>query len=180
PVVAADRTVAAVEPVIAADRTVAAVEPALAATAGIVRPVIAAVDRAVAAIEPTVLAAAAVTAAAVTEVVTKPATEKQDAAPPTVPTDKLVAMATVRRGEGPFQSAERILKSDGKKHSIDEVMALTRALQRNFAPERNNNKDMKGLKVNYQFITKDNFAAIIADVKNPQVQAQLRALAMAS
>ncbi len=39
---------------------------------------------------------------------------------------------------------------------------------------------MKGLKVNYQFITKDNFAAIIADVKNPQVKAQLMQLAIAS
>jgi len=191
PIVAADRTVAAVEPVVAADRTVAAVEPVIAAdrTVAAVEPVVAAdrtvaalgaADKVVRAIEPAVVAGAALIAAAVTEIATKPEPVKQEVTPPTVPTDKLMALATVRRGEGPFQSAERILSADGKRHSIDEVMALTRALQRNFSPERNGNHDMKGLKVNYQFITKDNFAAIIADVKNPQVKAQLMKMALAS
>ncbi len=88
------------------------------------------VARAAAALDSTAVTMTAVTAAAVTEVLTKPEPPKQEVAPPSaVPTDKLMQLATVRRGEGPFQSAERILRSDGKRHSIDEVMALTRALQ---------------------------------------------------
>ncbi|CAN5408265.1 hypothetical protein BH10CYA1_BH10CYA1_01220 [soil metagenome] len=195
PLVAADRIVAVAEPVFATERITATVAEPVVTTeraATVVEPVVA-TERAATVVEPvvaarvataldsTAVAVATVTAAAVTEVLTKPEPAKQpDVTPPAVPTDKLMALATVRRGEGPFQSAERILKSDGKRHSIDEVMALTRALQHNFAPERNGNHDMKGLKVNYQFITKDNFAAIIADVKNPQVKAQLMKLALAA
>jgi hypothetical protein len=142
--------------------------------------ILAGAEKLVKAIEPSIAATTTIAAAGLAEVATRPEPPKQDVAPHTIPTDKLMALATVRRGEGPFQSAERILSSDGKRHSIDEVMALTRALQHNFSPERNGNHDMKGLKVNYQFITKDNFAAIIADVKNPQVKAQLMKFAMAS
>ena len=173
PVVAEDAAVVA-RPVVAEDAAVVARPVAAEDAAVVARPVIAA-------LEPAVIATTAITAAAVTEVLTKPEPAKQDVAPLTVPTDKLMQMATVRRGEGPFQSAERILRSDGKQHSIDEVMALTRALQHNFAPERNDSHDMKGLKVNYQFITKDNLAAASSPtLRNPKVKAQLMQLAMAS
>ncbi len=184
---AVERTVVA--DALTAERTAtiesAALKPIVEDTATAFKPLVldaAAVGGRIAAVGTTeVLAAAALTAAAVTaEVVDKPAAKTTDFTPPTVPADKLLQLATVRRGEGPFQSAERILRSDGKKHSIDEVMALTRALQHNFSPERNGNKDMKGLKVNYQFITKDNFAAIVADVKDPHVKAQLMQFAAAS
>jgi hypothetical protein len=176
--VTADRTAAAADTLVTADRTAAAADTLV--TADRTAALLAGAEKVVKAIEPSIVAATTIAAATIAEVATKPEPPKQEVAPPTVPTDKLMALATVRRGEGPFQSAERILSSDGKRHSIDEVMALTRALQHNFSPERNGNHDMKGLKVNYQFITKENFAAIIADVKNPQVKAQLMKFAMAS
>ncbi len=183
-VAAADRTIAA--DALTAERTAtAALKPIAEDTAAALKPIVqdaAAIgERVVAAGATDVLAATTLTSAAVAaEVLDKPAAKTTDFTPPAVPNDKLLQLATVRRGEGPFQSAERILRTDGKKHSIDEVMALTRALQHNFAPERNDHKDMKGLKVNYQFITKDNFAAIVADVKDPHVKAQLMQFATAS
>ncbi len=176
----ADEAVAAADRTIAAD-ALTAERTATAALKPIVQDAAAVGERVVAAGSTDVLAATTLTSAAVTaEVLDKPAAKTTDFTPPAVPNDKLLQLATVRRGEGPFQSAERILRADGKKHSIDEVMALTRALQHNFAPERNDHKDMKGLKVNYQFITKDNFAAIVADVKDPHVKAQLMQFAAAS
>jgi hypothetical protein len=208
PAAAVERTAiaepVAAEPAVVERAAVAepvAAEPAVVERAAVAEPVvadsaipaartvatdtIATTEKAIAAAQTTEVlatAAATLTAAAVTaEIAEKKLEPKPEPVPPpAVPDDKLMQMATVRRGEGPWQSAERILKLDGKTHSIDEVRALTRALQHNFSPERNGNHDMKGLKVNYQFITKENFAGVVSDVKDPKVKALLMQFANAS
>ncbi len=90
-----------------------------------------------------------------------------------LPSDKLIEMATVRRGEGPWQSAERILAADGKQHGVDEVRALTRAFQAVYKAEHDGNGDMSGLKVKYNFVTRDNFDDLIAACNNAEVKAIL-------
>jgi len=110
-----------------------------------------------------------------------PVANTTDFTPPTVPNDKIIDLATVRVGEGPFMSAERILAAaSGKRPDIKEVKELTAVLKRYFSPERNGNKGMDGLKVKYQFITKENFADIVAEVADPDVKTALMQFAMAS
>ncbi len=94
-----------------------------------------------------------------------------------VPSDALVKAGTVRRGEGPYSSAERILGADGKHHSIEEVRALTKALQQLYKEEGHH--DMKDLRVNHQFITKENFSKLIGMVHNDAAREALKKLAAA-
>ncbi len=96
--------------------------------------------------------------------------------PPLLPNSELVKLATVKRGKGPWQSAERILAVDGKKHDIDEVRALTKAIQAVYATD-NGNGDMKGLKVKYTFVTQSNFASLLNSVNNDKVKALLMNMA---
>ena len=137
-------------------------------------------------IVPTVSAIVATTVAA-NEVldskeVQQPVENTTDFTPPTVPNDAIIDLATVRKGEGPFMSAERILAAanDGKRPDITEVKELTAVLKKFFSPERNGNKGMDGLKVKYQFITPENFGDIIAEVSDPDVKAALMQFAAAA
>ncbi|MBS1957176.1 MAG: hypothetical protein JST89_23505 [Cyanobacteria bacterium SZAS-4] len=90
------------------------------------------------------------------------------------PSEAMIKAATVRRGEGPWQSAERILKADGKPHSIDEVRALTKAIQQVYG-KNPNNPDMGSLKVNHNFVkdTAQSYNALINTVTDARVKALL-------
>jgi len=68
------------------------------------------------------------------------------------------------------------LAVDGKKHDIDEVRALTKAIQAVYATD-NGNGDMKGLKVKYTFVTQSNFASLLNSVNNDKVKALLMNMA---
>ncbi|MBA3992158.1 MAG: hypothetical protein C0469_01435, partial [Cyanobacteria bacterium DS2.3.42] len=98
---------------------------------------------------------------------------------PLQPSAKLLELATVRRGEGPWQTAERILAADGKKHSVDEVRALTKAIQAAYKADNSGNGDMSGLKVKYSFAgtSANTFANIVANCKDEKVKAVLLSLA---
>lgn len=106
-----------------------------------------------------------------------PVEEQTDFAPP-APNAELVEMATVRRGEGPWQSAERILAASGGEYGIDEVRALVKAIKAVYAQD-NGSDDMSGLKVKYNFVTNDNFDNLIEAVDNPSVEAALRGFTLA-
>jgi hypothetical protein len=93
-----------------------------------------------------------------------------------VPSAALMELARVRLGEGPWQSAERILASDGKPHTVAEVRALTRALQATYLID-NGHSDMSGLPVNYFFVTPDNYGALINAVKDDNIKLILLGLA---
>lgn len=93
-----------------------------------------------------------------------------------VPSATLMDLARVRLGEGPWQSAERILASDGKPHTVAEVRALTRAIQATYLLD-NGSSDMSGLPVNYYFVTPDNFGALINAVKDDNIKYILLGLA---
>ncbi len=94
------------------------------------------------------------------------------------PSAKVAELASVRRGEGPWQTAERILASDGQRHGVDEVRALTRAIQAAYKAD-NNSTDMSGLKVKYNFATKSEqtFNNIINNCQDAKVRALLISLA---
>lgn len=93
-----------------------------------------------------------------------------------VPSAALMELARVRLGEGPWQSAERILASDGKEHTVAEVRALTRAIQATYLMD-NGSSDMSGLPVNYFFVTPDNYGALINAVKDDNIKLILLGLA---
>jgi hypothetical protein len=95
----------------------------------------------------------------------------EQAAP--LPSKSMIEMATVRLGEGPWQSAERILAASGQKYDVAQVRALTRAFQASFKIENNGNGDMGGLKVGHNFITAANFDDVIANCKDEKVKAFL-------
>lgn len=94
-----------------------------------------------------------------------------------LPSDKLMEAAKVRKGEGPFHSAERMLAADGQKHSFEEVRALSKALQELYKEE--NHGSMKDLRVNHQFVTKENFKKLINMVNNEAAREALKKLAAA-
>lgn len=93
------------------------------------------------------------------------------------PNDKLMELATVRRGEGPFHSAERILAAAGGKHGFDEVKALSNALKTMYNEEKHG--DLKDLKVKHTFITKENFDKLVKSVNNEAAREALKKLAAA-
>jgi hypothetical protein len=136
-------------------------------------------DAAVTPLVPPVVARTAVPEVAA-EVLPKPEPVEKETKPEAValkPSDNLIQLATVRRGEGPWQSAERILATDGKRHSVAEVRALTRAIQATFKNDNNGNGDMSGLKVKYNFVTEKNFEALINAVQDQNVKNLLISLA---
>ncbi len=136
-------------------------------------------DAVVAPLVPPVVARTAVPEVAA-EVLPKPEPVEKESKPEAValkPSDNLIQLATVRRGEGPWQSAERILATDGKRHSVAEVRALTRAIQATFKNDNNGNGDMSGLKVKYNFVTEKNYEALINAVQDQNVKNLLISLA---
>jgi Lon protease-like protein len=87
-------------------------------------------------------------------------------------------LATVLPGEGPYQSAARILhEATGKRPDHKEVMALTRAIQRVYKAEHNGNGDMSGLRVRYQFITPQNFNMLLSEVQDEKTRQLLMGFA---
>ncbi|MDP3507220.1 MAG: hypothetical protein Q8T09_04445 [Candidatus Melainabacteria bacterium] len=153
---------------IAAERAVVARTPKDAVVTPLVPPLV-----------PPVIARTVVPEVAA-EVLPKPEPVEKETKPEAValkPSDNLIQLATVRRGEGPWQSAERILATDGKRHSVAEVRALTRAIQATFKNDNNGNGDMSGLKVKYNFVTEKNFEALINAVQDQNVKNLLIGLA---
>lgn len=94
------------------------------------------------------------------------------------PKDDLIALATVRRGEGPWQTAERILAASGNSYDVMEVRALAKAIKALYAADPNN-PDIAGLKVNHQFITDGNFQDLLDSVDNDVVKTALMSFAAA-
>ncbi len=92
-----------------------------------------------------------------------------------MPNAELIEMATVRRGEGPWQTAERILAASGGEYGIDEVRSLVKAIKTVYAADANN-PDIAGLKVKHNFITNDNFDDLLAAVSSDSVKAALMGL----
>jgi hypothetical protein len=104
--------------------------------------------------------------------------ESEELPPLPAPNDRLMQLATVLPGEGPYQSAARILhEATGKRPDHKEVMALTRAIQRVYKAEHNGNGDMSGLRVRYQFITPQNFNMLLSEVQDEKTRQLLMGFA---
>lgn len=87
------------------------------------------------------------------------------------PNDELLKLATVRRGEGPWHSAERILSAHGNKAGVDEVRSLAKAFKEIAAD--GGLQHMSDLKVNHNFINNDNFGKLLTKVTNPKAKEAL-------
>lgn len=87
------------------------------------------------------------------------------------PNDELLKLATVRRGEGPWHSAERILSAHGNKASVDEVRSLAKAFKEIAAD--GGLQHMGDLKVNHNFINNDNFGKLLTKATNPKAKEAL-------
>ncbi|MCC7531242.1 MAG: hypothetical protein IT342_22240 [Candidatus Melainabacteria bacterium] len=161
---------------VAAAEKLAAEQEAARVAAAVERPVLAGIDAAAA----LRLGVPALAVERVAESIITPEVKQEVTPESTVykPSEQFAALATVRRGEGPWQSAERILASDGKRHGVDEVRALTRAIQAAYKID-NDSSDMSGLRVKYNFATKSDatFNNIIANCKDENVRALLISMA---
>ncbi len=114
-------------------------------------------------------------------VATKP-TDRPAEVPPVVapaepvykPSNEMIKAAKVNLGEGPWQSAERMLRADGKRHDVDEVRALTKAIQQVYGANPDN-PPMDSLKVNHNFVndTAQSYNALINAVTDSRVKALL-------
>lgn len=110
----------------------------------------------------------------VAEVPAVKAEENKDAE--AAPNADLIKMATVRNGEGPWHSAERILKAGGGKADLDEVRALSNALKTVY---KESHGDLNDLHSKHEFINKDNFKKVMENVKNPRVREILKKMSAA-
>lgn len=90
---------------------------------------------------------------------------------PPIPNSDLLDLATVRKGEGPFHSAERMLAANGHKASMDEVRSLVKAMKTMYAAEGHG--DLKDLKVKHKFVTPENFEKLLSTVDNPKAKEAL-------
>lgn len=95
--------------------------------------------------------------------------------PGLLPNDKIIGLATVRKEEGPFHSAERLLAAAGGEHDIHEVRALAKALKTAYKAEGHG--DINDLKVKHSFVTKDNFDKLVKSIENEAVRNALKKLA---
>ncbi|MBK9773986.1 MAG: hypothetical protein IPP57_24735 [Candidatus Obscuribacter sp.] len=95
-------------------------------------------------------------------------------APPASPTDaqatnpQFLENAKVRRGEGPYQVASRLLAADGQPTKQADVKALTEAFKKVYGDQQKadpNLPGLAGLKQNHAFINKDNLKAVTDELK---------------
>lgn len=94
-----------------------------------------------------------------------------DAALRSRPTDEMMERAMVKRGEGPYQSAMRLL---GKDSSHEDRMALVRAFQAQYREETgNNDPELRNLPVGHRFLTEKNFAWTMAKIADRQLRDRL-------
>jgi hypothetical protein len=92
-----------------------------------------------------------------------------------MPSAQLMDLASVRKGEGFWQSADRILKADGKPHSHLERKELTDALRAIYNEEKN--VRAADMRVRHQLVSKANFQKLIDKVQSDSVKQALMKLA---
>ncbi|CAN5526614.1 hypothetical protein BH11CYA1_BH11CYA1_41450 [soil metagenome] len=108
----------------------------------------------------------------------QPAQSTDAVAAPLTLSDEAAQLSVVQRGEGPYQSAERILSSGGSPASHEEVIALVRAMQAQYREENPDDPNLAGLKVGHQFITTDKVDALLASISDPAMRETISAKIM--
>jgi hypothetical protein len=83
-------------------------------------------------------------------------------------------LSLVRRGEGPYGVAERIL-SVGGAASSDEIWALTKAMQAQYAEEYPQDPKLASLKVGHQFLTPEKADHLMELIPNEEIRDSIRA-----
>lgn len=95
-------------------------------------------------------------------------------AAPAALNDGVDKLALVKKGEGPYQVAARILSIDGQKHDHKEVMALTRALQAQYREENQNDASMSGLRVNHALLSAQNADKVLAHISDAKLREKIK------
>jgi hypothetical protein len=116
-----------------------------------------------------------VDASALREVFNPEVAQGKPAAKEAMPSAQLMDLASVRKGEGFWQSADRILKADGKPHSHLERKELTDALRAIYNEEKN--VRAADMRVRHQLVSKANFQKLIDKVQSDSVKQALMKLA---
>jgi len=126
--------------------------------------------------------AAAITALEAPATTSPVPTPQTPADAPPVLSDALIKLATVQNWEGPYHSADRILRGIlGRTPTLDEVRALTGALQEEFKAEHDGRSITDvGLVRGYQFLTAQNLQSVLNQLQgSPELQAKLKAFVVA-
>lgn len=84
-----------------------------------------------------------------------------------IPNGAILEKATVQDGEGPWQSAERILSAQGDRSRESEVRDLTKALK---LVHSSSNGHLVALQKDQKLVTKENFKDLVRAVKNEKVR----------
>ncbi len=87
--------------------------------------------------------------------------------------------ATVRKGEGPYQSAERLLSLDGQPANHEDVLALAHALAGQFTEDQQAagaSGDLAGLRVRTQLVSNENQLAILARISDPTLRERVASI----
>ncbi|MBP6746633.1 hypothetical protein KA344_15450 [bacterium] len=86
-----------------------------------------------------------------------------------------VELSQVRKGEGPYQVAARILASGGSSASNSEVTALMRAMQAQYRQENPGDANMAGLRQGHQLLTAESLASVLDNISDAALRASIEA-----
>jgi hypothetical protein len=84
-------------------------------------------------------------------------------------------LSQVRKGEGPYQVAARILASGGSSASNSEVTALMRAMQAQYRQENAGDANMAGLRQGHQLLTAESLASVLENISDAALRASIEA-----
>ena len=93
--------------------------------------------------------------------------------------NSVVDAATVRKGEGPYQSAERLLSMDGLPVNHEDVKALARALGNQFTEDQQDagaSGDLAGLRVNTLLLRNENQLEILNRISDASLRERIAAI----
>ncbi len=84
-------------------------------------------------------------------------------------------LSQVRKGEGPYQVAARILASGGSSASNSEVTALMRAMQAQYRQENPGDANMAGLRQGHQLLTAESLASVLDNISDAALRSSIEA-----
>ena len=91
----------------------------------------------------------------------------------------LAEATTVQPGEGPYQSAQRLLALDGQAVDHKDALALAHALGQQYTCDQQvqgASGDLAGLKVNTQLLTAENVSQVLSRIDDDSLRQRLEAI----
>lgn len=107
------------------------------------------------------------------DVITEHIDANQPEVSPLVLSETAAELSQVRKGEGPYQVAARILASGGSSASSSEVTALMRAMQAQYRQENPDDANMAGLRQGHQLLTAESLASVLENISDAALRASI-------